>query len=340
MVLNSKTSNNKNALDQEQVILNVLQAMEEQRIRRQVYMRGKWNHIARRRFLKRMGLGVIAASAFGASPLLAQSSSSIRRVLVMSDIHIGLTADNLDGSEWFSRALAELKKNVAPLSYALTLGDITQNGDRDSLNKYLGLREKSSIQRWFELAGNHEYYRNGISNYTDLVRSTKPYHVIDGNIAWFFISDEKNSRPGNITDSSYAWLKKTIALHRDKVLIVCSHQLPSNTIRSSDEDVFCLHPKEKVADILETYPIDLWLCGHEHHKPYSDASITRKNNTTFINVASMSHAYGSGMSESFILEFKTNAKKILARRRTHDSQSFSEKFDVEIPVRSEITFGK
>jgi len=241
---------------------------------------------------------------------------------------------------WFSRALKDVKENVGPMSYALTLGDISQHGRGESVRKYLDIRNKSSIPRWFEVAGNHEYYYGGIGNYTKNVRSTAPYMFIDGNIAWFFISDEKGSREGNLSDSTIAWLKKNLETHKDKILIVCSHQIPANTVHKSDEDAYCLHPKDKVADILATRPVDLWLCGHEHHGPYVAGNRARKDNTTFINVASMSHAYGTKESQSFILEFKQDEKKILARRRRHDDQSYTPEFDMEIPLRGEIAFGQ
>lgn len=294
--------------------------------------------ITRRQFLKQISVGVAAAGSLGTSTLFANPSSSQMRVSVMSDLHIGRIADGLDGAEWFARALTDIKNNAGPIRYALTLGDITQSGDRASLIKYLALRNRSSIQQWFELAGNHDHYKNGIGNYITLIRGTEPHHFIDGNIAWFFISDEKHSGRGDITDKSYQWLKKKIALHKDKVLIVCSHQLPPDTIYNSDKEARCLHPNEKVEEILSSNPIDLWLCGHEHMLPYTRANIARKGATTFINVASMSHAYETKASGSFILEFRKDAREIVARRRNHDSRSYSEQFEVKIPVRSAIHF--
>ena len=76
----------------------------------------------------------------------------------MSDIHIGRKENGLDGAEWLSQALLDLEKNVDPINYGITLGDITQNGDHNSLAKYVELRNRSSISQWFELAGNHEYF--------------------------------------------------------------------------------------------------------------------------------------------------------------------------------------
>jgi len=184
--------------------------------------------VSRRQYLKQMGSG-IAAYTLAAQPLFAAPSSGRRQVLVMSDLHIGKVQDGLDGNEWLAQALEDQKDNVGPISYGLTLGDISQNGDRASILKYIKLRDASTIPQWFELAGNHEYYQQGITNYTSLIRSTEPYLFIDGNIAWFFISDEENSRIGNMSPETCRWLRKNIQIHKDKVIIVCSHQLPTHT---------------------------------------------------------------------------------------------------------------
>lgn len=296
--------------------------------------------ISRRQCLKHLGSGIVATCALGAVPLFAEASSNRRQVFVMSDLHIGRIVDGLDGEQWLARALMDIKENAGPISYGLTLGDISQSGDRDSILKYIKLRDASSIPQWFELAGNHEYYTDGIGNYTSLIRSTDPYLFIDGNIVWFFVSDQAVSRQGDMTSSTCRWIKKNLELHQDKVIIMCSHQLPANTIRRSDEDVFCLHPKEEVEDILATGLVDLWLCGHEHHTSYSKEKIARVGDTTVINVASMSHAYGTSASGSFILEFQSGANRMLARRRTHDTQCFPDEFCVEIPVRNSISLGQ
>lgn len=285
------------------------------------------------------GDGTFAAtSESDAAPPSVQGTASVRSVMVMSDLHIGNKNQVLAGDVFLSRALEDVQKNLDPIHYALLLGDITQHGDAESLEKYLAVRNQSSIPQWFELAGNHDYYRAGITNYTKLIRSTAPYMVLDGNIAWFIISSDKGGRPGYMCYSTYAWLKKNLALHEDKITIVSSHQMPADKVYNANRDELVIHPKDRVADVLATRAIDLWMFGHEHHSPYTEARRIRKNNTTFINVASMSHAYGTGESQSYILEFKQGEKKILARRRSHDAQSFTEAFDMEIPLRTAIAF--
>ena len=291
--------------------------------------------LTRRACVKRIAASAVVMGATGGVvPARAQERS--RQVLVFSDIHIGHIADGVDGSEWMARALKELRENQIRVDYAMALGDIAHHANADAFKAYKQLKKQSGIETWFELAGNHEYGKEGLEDYEAVVRSAKPYAHIDGNLAWFVISDEAKGVPGNISDETFDWLKKAIAENQDKIVIVCSHQLVHNTIRKSEDAQRYIHPKEKIAEMLKAYRVDLWMCGHEHHRPYSKQEIRRVNNTTFINVASMSHAYGSKESQSFLLQFKQGAKSIVARRRVHDRQEFSIDFETEIPLDREI----
>jgi predicted phosphodiesterase len=290
--------------------------------------------------VKQLGLGVVGAGACCAIPGRAKAAPQTRQVLVMSDIHIGREADGADGRVWLERGFDDMEKSRERVDYGMTLGDITHNGDRASLEAYLTLRDKSPVPRWFELAGNHEYHHDGIRYYKELVGETKPYCFVDGNVAWFFVSDERRRASGNVTDESLRWLRRHIEAHRDKIIIVCSHQLPPNTVRGSDRDVLCLHPKHKIEEMVSNLPIALWLCGHEHHRPYSPAKFTEESGTTVINVASLSHAYRTHSSGSLILELGEDRREIVARRRNHDVGRYQDEFELKIKVARPIRLSR
>jgi hypothetical protein len=255
----------------------------------------------------------------------------------MSDIHIGNAKDGRDGADSLAHAFKDIRDSgIGRISYGLMLGDVSQRGDRASVEKYVALRDAGPVPRWFELAGNHDHNGNGIGHFATLVRSAAPHLFIDGNIAWFFLSDEKGSRQGDILPATFEWLAQTLAGLTDKTLIVCSHQLVAGTLRRSNIDSYCLHPKDRVAALLRKFPIDLWLCGHEHHAPYTRDCCVRKGRTTFLNVASMSWLYGTGASESFVLELTDGAGEIVARRRNHDLSCYVEEFTTRIPLRVPI----
>jgi hypothetical protein len=255
----------------------------------------------------------------------------------MSDLHLGYRSRGLDGARWFARALDDLDRNVRSIDYALTLGDITHDGDRGSLSRYLELRDRSTITDWFELAGNHEHHRGGIAHYQELVGSSAPYLHIDGNMVWLFVSDDNKHCSGIVSEHSREWLHERLARHRDKVIILCTHQPPPDTVRRSDEHYFSLHPHGAVTEILERYPIALHVCGHEHHRPYGRGCISEGGETPVINVASINHAYETGDSGSMILEIEDGGKEIIARRRNHDRHRYRQRFEVRIPLRTRVS---
>ena len=88
--------------------------------------------------------------------------------------------------------------------------------------------------------------------------------------------------------------------------------------------------------MIAELPITLWLCGHEHHKPYSAKSMIKEAGVTCINVASVSHAYGTKTSGSLVLDFEENGREIVARRRDHDSKRFQREFEIKIPLDKRI----
>ncbi len=302
-------------------------------------MSDRTHNLTRRTFVKCLAAGVAAATVGRGVPLLAAEAVKFRQVLVLSDIHIGYQADGVDGAEWFDRALKELKTNQVPIDYAMALGDLAHTATEAAYKTYLDIRNKSQIAKWFEIAGNHEWHGNEVKNYEALVRSIKPHSYLDGNIAWFFVSDEDAGTPGLMSQETIDWLRSGLEKHKDDVKIVCTHQLVHDTVRASTNKERCIHPKEKIAKILADFPVDLWMCGHEHHRPYSKEEILRKAGTTFLNVASMSHAYNTKESQSYVLRFEEGAKQITARRRVHDVQDFAKEYDLVIPLNRELRLG-
>jgi predicted MPP superfamily phosphohydrolase len=286
----------------------------------------------------------LSASAAVAGTLGAQQSSvspagKLRKVWVLSDLHSGLVEGGKDGAEWFSLACKDMQKEHSDIAYALTLGDITHGGKEQQLKNYITTRDGSGIRTWYEVAGNHEYHGGNADLYIKSIRSTDPYAVVDGNLVWIFLSDEKAGVPGELTPKSCDWLEAELAKHKGKNIIVCSHQGAKDSTFRTDNAQRYLHPADRIAAIMAKSDIALWLSGHEHHTPYSEKHIARVKDTTYINVASMHHAYKTGSSQSFLLEFQAGAKQIIARRREHDTQKFMPQFEVIIPLLYAIELG-
>jgi predicted phosphodiesterase len=232
-----------------------------------------------------------------------------------------------------------MKTNGIHVGYALVLGDITASGLAEELDSYRVVCVQSGITNWFELAGNHEYAKDGKIAYQEKIRSTKPYCVVDGNLVWFFLSDEKPGVQGDLSETTLRWLDQKLTEYKDKIIIVSSHQLVYDTVKTSTKSSMFLNPKEQVKELLARHPVDIWLSGHEHHTPWTEESMIKKEGTWFINVASMSYAYNTGESQSFILEFTEGEQQIKVRRRIHDKGIFAEKGTFVIPLQRAIKLG-
>ncbi len=258
-----------------------------------------------------------------------------RRIWVAGDTHIGCAdkADGRDGADWFRLALEDVQAHLGPLDYALFLGDMTHHSRPDEFRAYVELRDSSYISTWYEIAGNHDFQAVKTGAYARWVKCPLRFTVLDGNCAWFFASAERGGAAGWMSDETVAWLRDSIRSHEDKNIIVCTHQLVYGTVRFSTSEYRYLHrephPKEWVDDFLKEVRVDLWLGGHAHfHSRDKEApdpvkspgppSWYRRGHTTFINIASITHAYNTEACLSYLLVMKEGTKRAEARCRIHD----------------------
>jgi len=294
----------------------------------------------RRDFLK-MSAGALTFGALRSQAADVADHPSTQRFWFLSDLHCGHSEDGKDGAGWFTEACEDLKANRIAVDRAFALGDLTHHGSEEQLNNYLRVRASSGIARWSELAGNHEYAKNqSIASYEKLVRSIQPYSVLDGNVLVIMLSDEKGGVEGNLSENTCVWLENELAKHQDKVTIVCSHQLVKGTVVASEQKARHLHPADRIQDIIAKSKIDLWLCGHEHHTPYTPKHIFRRDQTTYINVASMNHAYGTKSSQSSVMELDPGGRELVIRRRDHDKRMFLPEYEVRVPLRVGIELSR
>jgi hypothetical protein len=274
---------------------------------------------------------------------LPDLSTRHRRVWVWADSHNGQTVDGKDGGRWAELATQEMLERVGPADYVLILGDVSHAYKEAHFRRYARLRRRSGIPRWYEIVGNHDFHGTETGLYQRIVRREFRYVVLDGNLCWVFVSAERGRAAGILRAPTRRWLKEVVRKYQDKNLIVCSHQLVANTVRRTHprKDFECiLNPRQWVSNLRRHYRIDAWLGGHEHGPPRDERMALRKGRTTFINVASFSHSYGTEACNSFWLEMKAGGREIAARCRDHDAGRFVDAFGTRISLPFPLRLGR
>lgn len=277
------------------------------------------------------GAGLLLGCAPGPERRLARvaglAGPKRRRVWAFADSHVGLAGggnDGRDGAEWLEVCLKDLEENVEPVDYAVGLGDLTHNaGPADELEAYARVRGRSHLPAWYELAGNHDYAAVPAGRWRKYVKRPPRYALIDGTLAWFFVSAEQGKSDGKVSRATAGWLKSAVARHQDKRnIIVCSHQAVWGTVSGSRASASCLNHRGLVRNVIKQVRIDLWLCGHIHAGRRHSGYVARGERTTYVNVASAGHAYSTGACNGYVLEMEEGSNTMLARCRDHDGHGY------------------
>ncbi|MFC1671564.1 metallophosphoesterase family protein [Planctomycetota bacterium] len=240
----------------------------------------------------------------------------------MGDAHIGHVSDDRDGGDWLLMSVEDVAQNIGGIDYAVNIGDLTHQSLDGQLNTYVKIREGSGIDRWYEMSGNHDMKSVARGAFADIGGCARYWSLIDGNMAFFSLPAERGNAAGLFVPEVDSWLREVIAPHEDKNIIICAHQFPYDTVDRSTRPERCLYPKSAVHQFLNDVRIDLWLGGHIHSGPRTREATVTRGSTTFINVASVSHTYGTEVCNSFVLDIEHESWQIGARCRDHDHQSF------------------
>jgi len=95
-----------------------------------------------------------------------------------------------------------------------------------------------------------------------------------------------------------------------------------------------------VKRFLNDVRIDLWLGGHIHSGPRQKTATVTKGATTFINVASVSHTYGTEVCNSVFLDIEKDSRQVTARCRDHDNERFMDDHEVMVGLAYPAELGK
>ena len=293
--------------------------------------------ITRRQFLAGLAAGgaALALSGCGVPNGPAAPSARQRRIWAVSDCHIGLGGeanDGRDGAAWLALAVAEQRKSQPRPDYVLALGDLSHTSRAEELSRYTAIRDSADMGPWFEIAGNHDFSAFGNGAWDKVIGRPARYTLLDGNTAFIFASAEQGSAAGLLSDATLAWMAGEIDRRKDGNVIVCTHQPMFGTVdKSREPGRFMLH-EQAVARLVEEHRVDLWLCGHIHSGPRTPGYVVTRGRTTFVNIASAGHAYGTGRTVSYSFTAADGSRTLTGRCRDHEARQFLADNDVRVEL--------
>jgi hypothetical protein len=296
--------------------------------------------ISRRTFLATASAGGAALMLGGCEgpgpdgPRASGDRPNRRRIWVLGDSHIGLrskSTSHRDGAEWLEDAVADQLHNVDPVDWVLMVGDASHHAGREEeLKRYAAIRDASKMGPWFEIAGNHDHRGLAEGRWGRIIGRPPRYVIRDGNTVFVCVSVEQGNSRGDLSGRTLGWLRDRVRENQAGNVVVVTHQAAPDTVYDSDRWSRIITAKEFVGDLLANHRVDLWLCGHIHGGGRTDRHAVSRGRTQFLNVASMSHAYGSGASHSFTFDIRAGGRTLVARCRHHDSESWLDRHELHV----------
>jgi 3',5'-cyclic AMP phosphodiesterase CpdA len=257
----------------------------------------------------------------------AHTPPATRRIWLLSDAHIGQAQAGRDGADWLRLAVDDMR--AAPPDYIFNLGDMSCSSAEAQLRTYAEIRQASGMGPWWELVGNHDHASLARGFYDTYVGCPRYWAVRDGNLLFLSLPAEQGCAAGLFLPGVEAWLRRSIAEAGAVNVIVCAHTFPRGTVIYSERFHRQLHPPRAVEAFLRENEVPLWLGGHIHFAPRTTADAARRGRTQFVNVASVSYVYNTGMSNSFVLEVEAGQTHYCLRCRDHERRDEVAAFRIE-----------
>jgi Calcineurin-like phosphoesterase len=234
----------------------------------------------------------------------------------------------------FEKAVADVVQLGQPINMAVIAGDLlsSRSGD-EAFNWLLKSRTAAPVQRWYEIAGNHD--KRSSPQFENYFQRPPAYGVSFGNVLMLLLSDTEPTSETEITDASFAWWKRMVLEHRESILLTVSHaQLKGSGLLGSIFPSRVIVDSQRFEEVLRQAPVTLWASGHAHlpHRlPGTFACREELGGSCFINVSAID-AGSLGGSESRFLLFSEGSDRLLIRSRDHDRGRFSEDLDIVVTL--------
>ena len=251
------------------------------------------------------------------------ASDGVIKVWALSDIQ----PRNRREKTHFLQAVDEVNRNVTDIDLAVVAGDLVKRPSRERYEWYLSVRGRSYVERWYEVAGNHDLKSDGGALFRELVQPRMHYSFAVEDLLFIMISDEEPGAPTDISEETFEWWRRLVEENQDKIIVVVTHApLEGSRIPLSHVGRRQIKGSERFRRVLERYRVDLWLNGHNHVPhwfPYDVNRVDELGGTVFVNVSAIRKEFMKH-SESRILEFRCGSDQVVIRSRDHTEERFNE----------------
>lgn len=176
------------------------------------------------------------------------------RFALITDLHV--TKDSLAYND-LNRAIEQIN-NTSNISFVLVTGDITEEGDRASLNKAKNLLDKLKV-KYYALSGNHEtkWSESGATDFGHIFGSERfKFQYKEYTFLGFATGPVIRMMDGHVAPQDIAWLEKELSSSKpDTPFILVTHY----PLQDGDVDNWY-----EVTDIARRYNVKAVLGGHYH----------------------------------------------------------------------------
>lgn len=176
------------------------------------------------------------------------------RFALFTDLHI---THSTTAAEDLQKAVNQV--NATPeLDFVIVSGDVTEEGDRASLEKAKSILDKLNV-KYYITSGNHEtkWSESGCTDFNEVFGSDRFRFEHDGYLFLGFNSGPvMRMSDGHVAPQDISWLKNELTkAGADKPVVLVSHY----PLRDGDVDNWY-----EVTDVVRNYNIKVMLGGHYH----------------------------------------------------------------------------
>lgn len=282
------------------------------------------------------GCAVVPRASYDERPMASKESKKLI-IWMLSDIQ----PEDEKGRDVFEKAIKDVNTDIPDVTLAVVAGDLLQSRSQsESFEWFNATRDRSSVNHWYEIAGNHDVRSGEI--FWKYINKPPHYGVRVGNVLLLLMSDESTDSKTDISDAVFNWWREAVADNQEESLIITVTHAPlyKSGLLSSSLKSRRIDKSERFENILSESRVVLWASGHSHlpQGMFGTASIEPKlGGTFFVNVSAIRED-GMMDSQSRFLIFEEGSDILWIRSRNHSEGDFGPSQDIPLKLLKPFTW--